>query len=131
MTTSDKPPYEVGYCRPPVDTQFKPGQSGNPNGRPKRRRSFEFDVIAALDAPSAGANGTTTKQQRLAQDLVDDALAHDPLARKIVTQIARDLDHDEGDQEDEAGLEQKLLDELDRREQSTDCTITLEDESHE
>lgn len=26
---------EVGYCKPPVETQFKPGQSGNPAGRPK------------------------------------------------------------------------------------------------
>jgi hypothetical protein len=27
--------YEVGYKRPPKQHQFKPGQSGNPNGRPK------------------------------------------------------------------------------------------------
>lgn len=27
--------YEVGYGRPPAETQFKPGQSGNPKGRPK------------------------------------------------------------------------------------------------
>ncbi len=26
---------EVGYGRPPKAAQFKPGQSGNPNGRPK------------------------------------------------------------------------------------------------
>jgi hypothetical protein len=27
--------YEVGYGRPPKKTQFKPGQSGNPRGRPR------------------------------------------------------------------------------------------------
>lgn len=27
--------YEVGYAKPPTDTRFKPGQSGNPRGRPK------------------------------------------------------------------------------------------------
>lgn len=27
--------YQVGYKRPPVQTRFKPGQSGNPKGRPK------------------------------------------------------------------------------------------------
>lgn len=26
--------YKVGYCKPPKETQFKPGQSGNPEGRP-------------------------------------------------------------------------------------------------
>lgn len=28
--------YEVGYKRPPREHQFKPGQSGNPKGRPKK-----------------------------------------------------------------------------------------------
>ena len=27
--------YEVGYAKPPVETRFRPGQSGNPRGRPK------------------------------------------------------------------------------------------------
>ncbi len=27
--------YEVGYAKPPVASRFKPGQSGNPKGRPK------------------------------------------------------------------------------------------------
>ncbi|SEM20015.1 hypothetical protein SAMN05443999_11540 [Roseovarius azorensis] len=27
--------YEVGYAKPPKDTRFKPGQSGNPMGRPR------------------------------------------------------------------------------------------------
>jgi hypothetical protein len=35
-TDSDE---SVGYGRPPRATQFKPGQSGNPNGRPKGRKS--------------------------------------------------------------------------------------------
>jgi hypothetical protein len=29
------PDYEVGYGKPPKETRFKPGQSGNPRGRPK------------------------------------------------------------------------------------------------
>jgi hypothetical protein len=33
--TSARERYEVGYARPPKKTQFKPGQSGNPKGRPK------------------------------------------------------------------------------------------------
>ena len=29
------PDYEVGYGRPPQHSQFRPGQSGNPKGRPR------------------------------------------------------------------------------------------------
>ncbi|MDQ2088981.1 DUF5681 domain-containing protein [Marimonas arenosa] len=30
-----RPGYDVGYAKPPKSSQFKPGQSGNPRGRPK------------------------------------------------------------------------------------------------
>lgn len=33
----NNPVYDVGYGKPPATTRFKPGQSGNPRGRPKGR----------------------------------------------------------------------------------------------
>ena len=33
--------YEVGYGRPPRTTRFKPGQSGNPRGRPKGAKNVD------------------------------------------------------------------------------------------
>jgi Family of unknown function (DUF5681) len=36
--------YEVGYCRPPKHTQFKPGQSGNPKGRSPQTHNFKTMV---------------------------------------------------------------------------------------
>ena len=35
QSNADEPRYEVGYGKPPVNTRFKPGRSGNPGGRPK------------------------------------------------------------------------------------------------
>ena len=40
--------YEVGYRKPPKRTQFKPGQSGNPTGRPRRSVSVEAFLLGYL-----------------------------------------------------------------------------------
>ncbi|KAB2883318.1 MAG: hypothetical protein F9K34_12145 [Albidovulum sp.] len=40
--------YEVGYGRPPVATRFKPGQSGNPRGRPKGAKNVDTILRAVL-----------------------------------------------------------------------------------
>ncbi len=37
----------VGYCRPPKEHRFKPGQSGNPKGRPKGAQS-ETTILREL-----------------------------------------------------------------------------------
>lgn len=39
---------EVGYCKPPRHTRFKPGQSGNPKGRRKGSRGLKTDLEAEL-----------------------------------------------------------------------------------
>lgn len=41
--------YEVGYRKPPRETQFRAGSSGNPKGRPKGSKNFESKVIAIFD----------------------------------------------------------------------------------
>jgi hypothetical protein len=43
---SDEP--KSGYKRPPKSGQFKPGQSGNPRGRPKGTRNLKTDLDKML-----------------------------------------------------------------------------------
>src|ERR1039458_7972946 len=44
MVKNDETTYAVGYGKPPRHTQFKPGQSGNATGRPKKAKTLD-DVL--------------------------------------------------------------------------------------
>ena len=49
---SERDEYEVGYRRPPQDTRWQKGQSGNPKGRPKREISLvAHHLLKALEMP--------------------------------------------------------------------------------
>lgn len=43
---SVNPNYEVGYKRPPVSRQFKPGRSGNPRGRPSKTGARSHSIAS-------------------------------------------------------------------------------------
>jgi Family of unknown function (DUF5681) len=45
------PGYEIGYGKPPKQHQFKPGQSGNPKGRPQGAKNTGTLVRDILDRP--------------------------------------------------------------------------------
>jgi hypothetical protein len=38
----------IGYKRPPKSTQFKPGQSGNPKGRPRQKKQSALQTIEEM-----------------------------------------------------------------------------------
>lgn len=43
-----KPPYKIGYGKPPEHTRFKPGQSGNPKGKPRGAKNLATIVGNAI-----------------------------------------------------------------------------------
>lgn len=62
--TDDERDYKVGKGRPPKNTRFKKGQSGNPRGRPKSRNPSAIDVADILDRPvPARVGGRQVKMQ--------------------------------------------------------------------
>ncbi|MBC2667200.1 hypothetical protein H7F51_16895 [Novosphingobium flavum] len=55
----------VGYGRPPKHSRFKPGQSGNPKGRPRGSRGLKTDLHEVLSARhTIQINGKTLKGTR-------------------------------------------------------------------
>ncbi len=80
--------YDVGYGRPPKATQFAPGKSGNPRGRPKGRRSIGAilqDILRQKIAVTE--NGKTRRIPTLEvmfRRLVNDAMRRDPTALKLL-----------------------------------------------
>jgi Family of unknown function (DUF5681) len=77
----------VGYKKPPKSHQFRPGQSGNPNGRPKGARNFKSDLRDELSEMTSfrecGHEISISKQRALIKRLVGSAIEGD--ARSIAT----------------------------------------------
>lgn len=58
--------YEVGYCKPPSSTRFRPGVSGNPKGRPPKRKSVSEHIEAILNEKiRVTVNGRQERKSRL------------------------------------------------------------------
>jgi hypothetical protein len=81
-------PDNVGYKQPPKHTRFQPGQSGNPNGRPKGTRNFKLDFNEELAETVADPKDKApiTKQRLIIRNIVAAAIGGD--ARAISSILA-------------------------------------------
>jgi hypothetical protein len=120
---------DVGYKRPPAATQFRPGQSGNPAGRPKRRPTFRDALRAELATAMPGTNPehARSKLQALVRTLVDAANAGNARAQSVVVgALARMGDPEESEAPSLTPDDQQILDayvggELQRRATEADA----------
>jgi uncharacterized protein DUF5681 len=89
-STADEP---VGYRRPPKATRFRPGQSGNPRGRPKGARSVSTVIAAALSERVAvtenGQRRHISKLEAAVKQLVNRAASGEFRATQLLLALAQ------------------------------------------
>jgi len=67
---TDGATYAVGYCRPPLHSRFKPGQSGNPSGRVKGSKNLKTLFHQILNEHIPLIDGTDSKKVTKAEALM-------------------------------------------------------------
>jgi hypothetical protein len=81
----------IGYRRPPKKTQFKPGQSGNPKGRPKGSKNMTTILQEELDqkipVTEGGKRRRVTKRRLAVRQQVNKAAQGDSKAFLAVTRL--------------------------------------------
>src|SRR3954471_13927952 len=84
--------YAVGFCRPPVHSRFKPGQSGNPSGRVKGSKNLKslFHQILNEHIPlvDGSQSKNVTKGEAVMRRLVIGALKGDSRSLMTLMRIA-------------------------------------------
>ena len=104
--------YEVGYKKPPVKSRFKPGNSGNPKGRPKGSKNLSTILRQRLNKKvqiaENGRRKMVTVEEIIVAKMVNDAAAGDAIARRETLRLIAEEGNKKG------GIKIIYLDEDDR-----------------
>jgi hypothetical protein len=108
--------YKTGYGKPPVDTRFKKGESGNPAGRKKGAKSFPSMFRQVMNEKvvirtASGKSKTISKFQAAVTQVINKAAAGNLQAFKMALAIMQHVDAEAGDATDAllAGIDTKAL----------------------
>ena len=114
--------YVVGYGRPPTDSRFQPGTSGNPRGRRKGSKNLKTLIRKALTASISIREGTKTRRVSKIEGVVlhqlQSALKGDDRSAMAVIKMAMQMglleEPASNAAEDTAlsGADERILDEL-------------------
>ena len=96
-----------GYKNPPLQHQFKKGQSGNPNGRPHKSKAtplldlaelLRIELSQPLTVQENGQAVTITKAQALVKQMVTQAINGKPSQQRTILALQS---MQRGDEEDD------------------------------
>src|SRR5215468_4704520 len=97
MPDEQRGDYRVGRGKPPFETRFKKGQSGNPGGRPRRARDLGTQLCRALDKRVV-ITTEDGKRRRIAKGalgfarLADQFVEADPHATRLVLDLLNEIE---------------------------------------
>ena len=81
----------VGYRRPPRASRFRPGQSGNPHGRPRRSQTLAAIVARAfgetVEVRENGRPRRMTKLEATVKQLVNKSASGDQRAAQFILPV--------------------------------------------
>jgi hypothetical protein len=101
MAKQDDSKYTVGYKKPPRNTRFKPGQSGNLKGRPKKTKTVEGVIKKEFFAPVTivedGKRRKVCKLEAIVKQHSNKAASGDPKSATMLFNELRFYKSDEGD----------------------------------
>jgi len=93
--------YKIGYKKPPLDTQFKTGQSGNPKGRPKGVKNLATDLQEELEQKiqitEANQTQVVTKQRAMLKTMFAKALKGESRAATALIKLIVSLEKSQDD----------------------------------
>ena len=129
---------QTGYGKPPKASQFKPGQSGNPRGRPKGVRNLKTEIREVMKSKmTVTQNGKRTRistRRALLLRLTEKALSGNIQATRVLLDLIRNDDEDEvaavaqSLSPDDASILERFAAKIRQQDQAQDKTEELGDE---
>lgn len=116
--------YPIGYKKPPQNTRFKKGKSGNPKGRPPRSRNFltllKEELGQQVVVTEHGSKRSITKMEAMIKRIVSGALQGDQRSTTTLIEILKrtnQLHEDNSTADENSPVEyEQLLEEYIQRE---------------
>jgi len=93
--SDDEKDQDIGYKKPPKAHQFKPGQSGNPRGRPKKpntlTEALKCELEEEIPVTEHGKIRRITRIQALVKTLMHKALQGDAAMMRMLLNLLKEM----------------------------------------